>query len=107
MRPAGGGRGTFRLRLYVAGHTHNSALASANITAICEAHAAGRHHIEVVDVLLHPKRALADGVLMTPMLIKLSPGPVTKIVGTLSQTETVVHFLGLDARPPRPANDSS
>jgi circadian clock protein KaiB len=93
--------------LILAGHTHNSALASANITAICEAHAAGRHHIEVVDVLLHPQRALADGVLMTPMLVKLGPGPVTKIVGTLSHTETVVHVLGLDAGPARPANDST
>lgn len=96
-----------RLRLYVAGHTQNSALASANLAAICEAHAAGRHHIEVVDVLLDPLRALADGVLMTPMLIKLGPGPVRKIVGTLSQTRTVVQVLGLEALPHAPRFDST
>ena len=96
-----------RLRLYVAGHTQNSALASANLTAICEAHAAGRHHIEVVDVLLEPKRALADGVLMTPMLVKLGPGPVTKIVGTLSQTRNVIQVLGLAPQPQVPRIDST
>jgi circadian clock protein KaiB len=107
VRAAASRRAPVRLRLYVAGHTQNSALASANLVAICEAHAAGRHHIEVVDVLLDPKRALADGVLMTPMLVKLGPGPVTRIVGTLSQTQTVVRVLGLDARPrPAPAHSN-
>ena len=96
-----------RLRLYVAGHTQNSALASANLAAICEAHAAGRHQIEVVDVLLDPLRALADGVLMTPMLIKLGPGPVRKIVGTLSQTGIVVQVLGLGASPQGAGIDST
>jgi circadian clock protein KaiB len=33
---------------------------------------------------------------MTPTLIKLSPGPIQKIVGTLSQTQTVLLALGLD-----------
>lgn len=102
MRAAVGRRGPFRLRLYVAGHTQNSALASANLAAICETHAAGRHHIEVVDVLRDPQRALADGVLMTPMVVKLAPGPVARIVGTLSQTQTVVQALGLDPLPPAP-----
>ena len=107
MRAAVGRGGPFRLRLYVAGHTQNSALASANLAAICEAHMAGRHHIEVVDVLLHPKRALADGVLMTPMLVKLGPGPVTRVVGTLSQTRTVLQALGLDAGAQAPGVDSA
>ena len=106
MKAAANRRAPFRLRLYVTGHTQNSALASANLAAICETHAAGRHHIEVVDVLLDPQRALADGVLMTPMVVKLAPAPVTRIVGTLSQTQTVVRVLGLDASPRTPGTGS-
>ena len=40
--------------------------------------------------------ALADGVLLTPMLVKLLPAPQREIVGTLSHTQVVLHSLGLD-----------
>jgi len=48
-----------------------------------------------VDVFLAPKRALAEGIFMTPTLLKLAPAPVRKIVGTLSQTGIVLQSLGL------------
>jgi circadian clock protein KaiB len=51
----------------------------------------------VVDVFREPRRALADGVFMTPTLVKLGPAPVRRIVGTLGQLETVLIALGLDA----------
>lgn len=85
----------FRFRLYVADQTQNSAQARANLAAICEAHLAHRHKIEVIDVLRDPKRALADGIFMTPTLVKLAPHPPLKIVGTLSQAHTVLLALGL------------
>ena len=86
----------FKFRLYVAGGAQNSAQALANLTALCRAHLPDRHEIEVVDVLQEAKRALADGILMTPTLVKFEPPPVRKIVGTLSQTQTVLQALGLD-----------
>ena len=85
----------FKFRLYVADHTPNSAQALANLSALCREHLPERHHIEVVDVFREPKRALADGIFMTPTLVKLAPSPVRTIVGTLSQTETVLRALGL------------
>jgi circadian clock protein KaiB len=88
-------RQPYRFRLYVAGDTPNSALAIANLTAICRAHLAGRHEIEIVDVFRAPKQALADRILITPALVKLSPPPVRSIVGTLTDTETVLQALGL------------
>lgn len=90
----------FKFRLYVAGDALNSAQARANLSALCRAHLAGRHEIEVVDVFREPKRALADGIFMTPTLIKLAPLPVRTIVGTLSQTQTVLQALGLQAVVP-------
>jgi circadian clock protein KaiB len=86
----------FKFRVYVAGDAHNSAQAVANLTALCLAHLAGRHEIEVVDVFREPQRARADGVFMTPTLMKLAPSPVRRIVGTLSQTEPVLQALGLE-----------
>lgn len=90
-------RPAYRFRLYVAAGTANSHQALANLTALCQARLPKQHNIEVVDVLQQPMRALEDGVLMTPTLMVLSPSPVRRIVGTLSQTDTVMQVLGLQA----------
>ena len=89
-------RATFKFRIYVAGDAQNSTQAVANLTALCRAHLAGRHNIEVVDVFRDPKRALADGIFMTPTLVRLAPLPPRRIVGSLSQTQTVLQALGLE-----------
>ena len=86
----------FKFRLYVAGDAQNSAQAVTNLTSLCRAHLAGQHEIEVVDVFREPKRALTDGILMTPTLVKLEPYPIRRVVGTLSQTTVLLQALGLE-----------
>ncbi len=90
------GTGLFKFRLYVAGDALNSAQALGNLNRLCQARLSGRHEIETVDVLKEPMRALADGILMTPTLIKSTPAPVCRIVGTLSEMKIVVDALGLE-----------
>jgi circadian clock protein KaiB len=85
----------FKFRLYVAGDAHNSTQAIANLRALCREVLDDRHEIEIIDVLREPKRALADGVLLTPMLVKLSPAPIRKIIGSLNQREPIMQALGL------------
>ncbi|MCK9285116.1 MAG: hypothetical protein M0P39_12645 [Rhodocyclaceae bacterium] len=89
--------GLFKFRLYIAGDALNSAQAQANLAALCRTHLPDRHEIEVVDVFQEPKRALADGIFMTPTLVKLTPAPTKTIVGTLSQMQPVLRALGLEA----------
>ena len=93
-------RAQFRFRLYVAGDSANSLQALANLNALCETHLARRYEIEVVDVFRDPKRAMADGIFLTPTLVKLAPVPLQRIVGTLSQTQIVLRTLGLDPAAP-------
>jgi circadian clock protein KaiB len=88
---------SFKFRLYTADGTPNSALALANLTTLCQSHVPGRHEIEVVDVLREPERARADGIRMTPTLIKLSPSPICKMVGSLSDTRHVLAALGMES----------
>lgn len=88
-------RAMFKFRMYVAGDALNSALALANLGVLCRERLPDQHEIEVVDVFREPERALADTVFMTPTLVKLAPLPVRKIVGTLSQPQTVLQALGL------------
>jgi circadian clock protein KaiB len=85
-----------RFRIYVAAGAQNSAEALANLRTLCARYLPDRHEIEVVDVFREPRRALADGIFMTPTLIRLRPGPVRSIVGTLARTDTVLRALGLD-----------
>ena len=89
-------RRVMRFRLFVAGNALNSAQAIANLSALCRTHLAERHEIEIVDVFRDPKRALAEGIFMTPTLVKLTPAPVQRIVGTLSRTQRVLEALGLE-----------
>lgn len=83
------------LRLYVAGDGPNSSEARANLQRILERRPANTYELEVVDFLIEPLRALKDGVIVTPTLVRLEPLPVRKIIGTLKETTSVVAALGL------------
>jgi circadian clock protein KaiB len=82
------------LRLYIAGNAPNSLRAIANVKAICDEHFAARHELEIVDLLDHPGRALADGIIVTPTLLKLLPLPVQRLIGNLSDRHQVLVTLG-------------
>ena len=86
------------MRLYIAGSAPNSLLAIANLEAICREHLKGIHRLEIVDILEHPLRAMADGVIVTPSLSKMSPPPAANIVGNLSNTGKVLLALGLKGK---------
>jgi circadian clock protein KaiB len=94
MATAGAPKARLVLRLYVAGTAPNSTRAIANARAICDEHFAARHTLEIVDLLIDPKRALADGVVVTPTLLKVSPLPMQRVIGNLNDTEQVVRTLG-------------
>jgi circadian clock protein KaiB len=85
----------YKFRMYITGNSANSTQAVLNLNALCHEHLPERHQIEIVDVLLDPKRALADGILLTPTLLKLSPPPSRKIIGNLSQSQNVLQALEL------------
>jgi circadian clock protein KaiB len=84
------------LRLYVAGQTKKSVTAIANLRRLCEEHLAGKHRIEVVDLIEHPQRSQSDQILAIPTLVRNLPAPIRKIIGDLSNTERVL--VGLDLR---------
>src|SRR5579859_2945839 len=85
------------LRLYISKNAPNSIRAAANLAAICKEYLEDKFRLEIVDVLEYPLRALADGILVTPSLAKISPSPAAKIVGNLSDKSNVLHALGIEA----------
>jgi len=82
-----------RLRLYVAGNAPNSILAIDNAKAICAKYFGARHDLEIVDLLTSPLLGLADGIIVTPTLIRLAPKPIRRVIGNLGDTTQVLVAL--------------
>lgn len=73
----------YQFRLFVAGGEANSRLAEQNLRALCSERLAGRHRIEVVDVLQDFESALQAQIMVAPTLLMVAPWPAT-FYGTLS-----------------------
>ena len=95
--PKPGGREPLSLRLYVAGQAPNSAAAINNLGILFPGgESSGQPvDIEIVDLLKEPLRGLADGVLLSPTLVRLAPLPVRRVVGNLSNHGAVLLALGI------------
>ncbi len=87
------------LKLYIASGTPNSVLAMNNLQAILDEYLADGHSLEVIDVLKEPSRAIVDGVLITPTLVKVSPPPKVSIIGNLGDKDKVLNALDLGSAP--------
>lgn len=80
------------LRLYITRGAPDSLLALENLEAIRTQHLPDST-LEIVDAMAEPVRVLADGIMLTPTLVRLSPGPVRTILGNLADTERVVEAV--------------
>jgi circadian clock protein KaiB len=83
------------LRLFVTGILPNSARAVINSKAICEKHLQGRYELEIIDIYQQPSLALAEDIIAIPVLIKKFPLPEERVIGDLSDSETVLKGLHL------------
>jgi circadian clock protein KaiB len=82
------------IRLYVTCGAPNSIMAINNLGAIIKG-LIDPCKLEIVDILKNPLRAIADGILVTPTLIKYQPPPPVCLIGNLGEKEKVVALLGL------------
>jgi circadian clock protein KaiB len=89
------GKHVYILRLFITGASPNSSRAIANLKEICEKHLKGNYELEITDVYQQPLIAQSEQVIALPMLIKMSPSPVRRLIGDMSDTEKVLRGLGL------------
>ena len=84
------------LKLYIAGESSVSRRAQRNVT---ELRRRLRHDcaVEVIDVMVRPELAESAGILATPTL-SYGPCDSRRVVGDLSDTDRVLHFLGLESK---------
>jgi circadian clock protein KaiB len=86
------------LKLYIAGQTPRSQAALENLRTLCDDHLPGRFELEVIDLLLQPKRARTDQILAIPTLVRSLPTPIARIIGDLSDTDQVLLGLNIQAK---------
>jgi len=79
--------------LYTSGQSPNSIQAEANLNAMCLAHFPDHHRIEIVDILQDPQRGWADGIIVTPTLVRISPEPKQIVMGNLSDLSWVLQAV--------------
>jgi circadian clock protein KaiB len=83
------------LKLYITGATPNSVRAINNIKNICEKYLKNNYELEIIDVYQQPLVAKKEQVIALPLLIKLSPLPLKRLIGNMSDKEKVLKGLEL------------
>jgi circadian clock protein KaiB len=86
------------LRLYVGGASPKSFQAIKNIKNICERYLAGKYELNIIDVYQQRQTAAGEQVVAAPMLVKHSPLPSRRLIGNLSNTQRILHVLGVTRR---------
>jgi circadian clock protein KaiB len=82
------------LKLYVTGMTPRSSQAIRNLQTICDECLEGRYDLEVIDIYQQPVLTRGEQIIAAPTLIKKLPLPMRRLVGDMSNRESVL--LGLD-----------
>lgn len=82
------------LKLYVTGETLNSVRAIKNLKKVLLEEFKGVYELRIIDVIKNPQLAETEKILATPMLSRVLPLPVKRLIGDLSDKEKVL--LGLD-----------
>lgn len=91
---------TYRFRLYVVGGHVGSSKAEPDLRQALDASVPGEYSLEVIDLRARPDLAEADKVIAAPTVIRLSPAPVRRAIGSLTDPQAVCAALAL---PPKPA----
>ena len=83
------------LKLYIADNSPISQGAIRNLTDLLRALPPACYQLEIIDGLDNPMRAVREGVLVTPTLLKIAPTPTVSLLGDLHDRRQVRHLLGI------------
>ena len=85
----------WHVRLYIAGWTPSSVEALRAVKILESEYLPPGSIVEVIDLLEHPEAGVRDNILAIPMMVKLRPQPIQRIVGTLNDIQKTLKILGL------------
>lgn len=86
----------YKLRLYITGTTPNSVRAISNTKDICDTYLKENYDLEIIDVYQEPTLAMIEQIIALPILLKILPLPVKKLIGDMSNKEKMLRGLGIE-----------
>lgn len=88
----------YEFKLYLVGQTPKSITLVGEMKKLLAEAFDGHYNLEVIDIIEKPQLAEKDKIIATPTLEEISPEPVKRVVGYLSDKERVGLALGLIPR---------
>lgn len=86
------------LTLYVGGTAVSSKRAIQQFRDMLEHHFKNRYSLEIIDIYEDMDAAEKENIMAIPTLIKKSPPPKRRLIGSFSDEEKVLHALDLEPR---------
>ncbi len=86
----------FIFYLYITGGAKSSIEAIENIKSFCEDEIQSNYEIFIIDILEEPFLAEESKIIVTPTLIKESPGNSLRIVGSFNNKNKLMRALELE-----------
>lgn len=83
------------LRLYIANSTPRSQLARTNLQTLCDRYLERGYQVQIIDIVHDPDAAFRDDILATPTLVRIRPSPQKTLIGSLSNSASVLRALDL------------
>ncbi len=87
------GKENWLLKLYISGTGHRSRSARANLERICQQKIQHDYRIEVIDLQENPALAREHEIVAVPMVVRVAPVPIRKVVGDLSNVPRALFAL--------------
>ncbi|MES2786098.1 MAG: circadian clock KaiB family protein [Pseudomonadota bacterium] len=84
-------------RLYVTAASPISARAIVNARRFMALRLPGEHVLEILDIAGHVQHAMADQVIASPTLVRVTPAPTRRIIGDLSDVVMLETSLGISS----------
>jgi circadian clock protein KaiB len=85
------------LVLYITGSSPLSLRAVRNLRSLCDDYLDGCHKLEIIDLYDHPELAEAANVIAAPTMVKTLPLPVQRFVGDMSDRESLLARMKIQA----------
>lgn len=85
-----------RLRLYIGGESPRAIRAASNLRRLCSQLLGDDWELEVIDVVDRPDLADEARIFATPTVVKLTPAPIRRAIGDLSDIQRLAAALDLE-----------
>ena len=83
----------YNLRLFISSQNDSAERTLSNLHQLLEERLTNPYTLKVIDVAKNPEQAIIHRVITTPTLIRVSPGPVKRIVGQLDDISRVLQII--------------